>query len=58
MPLALQVQYRFGQMSYEALKQAGANVEMKTYVGLRHGINPAELADMVAFVAERLQSAS
>ena len=52
--MGMQVKYKFGQMSYDALKQAGADIELKTYVGLHHGINPTELADMVTFAAECL----
>ena len=51
----MQVKYKFGQMSYEALKEAGADIEMKTYVGLHHSINPTELLDMVTFAVDRLK---
>ena len=49
------MQYSFGQMSYELLHKAGANVEFKTYMGLRHSVNPAELYDMADFAAARLK---
>jgi predicted esterase len=42
-------------MSYELLQKAGAHVEFKTYMGLRHSVNPAELSDMVDFAVERLK---
>jgi len=49
------VKYRFGVQSFDILKEAGANVQMKTYKGLRHSINPIELSDMVEFLMQTLQ---
>ncbi len=48
------VKYRFGVQSFEILKEAGSNVQMKTYKGLHHSINPTELSDMVDFLTQAL----
>ncbi|BDA41540.1 Acyl-protein thioesterase 1 [Coccomyxa sp. Obi] len=48
------VKYKFGVQSFDLLKQAGANVNMKTYRGLHHSINPTELSDMVDFMTQSL----
>ncbi len=50
------VKYKFGVQSFELLKQTGANVNMKTYRGLHHSINPTELSDMVEFMSQSLTS--
>ncbi len=50
-----QVHFRFGQMSAEMLQEAGAQLEFKSYVGLHHGINTAEITDTVEFIASVLQ---
>jgi predicted esterase len=44
------VRYRYGHESFLLLKAAGANIDFKTYRGLRHGINPTELSDMTEFL--------
>lgn len=36
------------------LKEAGAQLEFKSYVGLHHGINTAEITDMTNFIASVL----
>ena len=48
------VKYRFGVQSFNILKEAGSNVQMKTYKGLHHSINPTELSDMVEFLTQTL----
>ena len=50
----MQVRFRFGQMSAEMLKEAGAKLEFKSYVGLHHGVNTAEITDVVAYIASVL----
>lgn len=52
--LLTQVRFRFGQMSADMLKEAGAKLEFKSYVGLHHGVNTAEITDVVAFIASVL----
>jgi len=52
--VSIQVRFRFGQMSAEMLKEAGAKLEFKAYVGLHHGVNTAEITDMVNFTASVL----
>ena len=49
-----QVHFRFGQLSAEMLQEAGAILEFKSYVGLHHGINTAEITDTVNFIASVL----
>ena len=48
------MRFRFGQMSAEMLREAGAKLEFKSYVGLHHGVNTAEITDMVNFIATAL----
>lgn len=50
----IQVRFRFGQMSAEMLKEAGSRLEFKSYVGLHHGVNTAEITDMVQYIASVL----
>ncbi len=49
-----QVRFRFGQMSAEMLKEAGAKLDFKSYVGLHHGVNTAEITDVVEYIASVL----
>lgn len=37
-------------MSADKLKEAGYNVEFKSYAGLAHGADPRELGDMAKFL--------
>ena len=52
--ISLQVHFRFGQMSAEMLKEAGAQLSFKSHVGLHHGINTAEITDVTNFIASVL----
>ena len=51
-----QVQYVYGQESYQKLKAAGCLVEFKTYQGLGHGVDPREVQDITAFLKKHLPS--
>jgi hypothetical protein len=37
-------------MSAEMLKEAGARLDFKSYVGLHHGVNTAEITDLVNYI--------
>ena len=52
--MMLQVHFRFGQMSAEMLKEAGAQLQFESYVGLHHGINTAEITDVTNFISSVL----
>ncbi|GBF92974.1 hypothetical protein Rsub_05810 [Raphidocelis subcapitata] len=51
------VNYSFGVNTYNALKEMGANVELKTYRGMGHSAVPSELAAVQAFLAKVLPPA-
>ena len=52
----LQVQYAYGQESYQRLKKAGSSIDFKTYQGLGHGVDPQEVQDITQFIAKHLPS--
>ena len=41
-------------MSAEMLKEAGTQLSFKSYVGLHHGINTAEITDVTNFISSIL----
>lgn len=47
--------HKYGVESYELLKAAGVNVNMKTYQGLGHSLAPKEIIDIKAFLGECLR---
>lgn len=52
----LQVQYVYGQESFQKLKSAGSPIDFKTYQGLGHGIDPQEVQDITSFLRRHLPS--
>lgn len=52
----VQVLYKFGHESFLLLKAAGAQIELKTYAGLGHSINPSELSDMTEYLRSILNT--
>lgn len=48
------VQYMYGQESYQRLKAAGSPIELKTYQGLGHGVDPQEVQDITSFLKTHL----
>ena len=52
----MQVQYVYGQESFQKLKSAGSPIDFKTYQGLGHGIDPQEVQDITSFLSRHLPS--
>ena len=50
----VQVQYRFGELSHEKLKQEGVKVKFRKISGMGHTAVPEELVQLVQFVQEVL----
>lgn len=44
----------YGQESYQRLKAAGSPIELKTYQGLGHGVDPQEVQDITSFLKTHL----
>ena len=44
-----QVRFEFGKLSYQKLKDAGANVTFEQYQGMGHEVVPQEVQKMEAF---------
>lgn len=52
-----QLDYRYGERSYKALREAGVNVDFKPLPGIGHSITYEEMADVLAFMAAALPAA-
>lgn len=48
------VAFRYGQQSYQALKDAGVNVAFKQYPYAGHELAPQEVKDVKAFLKNQL----
>ena len=52
------VQYSWGQMTSQTLKEAGCTVDFRTYKGLTHSADPQEMDDLETFLREQLPATS
>jgi acetyl esterase/lipase len=50
------VNFKFGEMSYHALKKLGVNVEFHRYEGMAHDAFPEELKHLRQWIKERLDT--
>ena len=48
------VRYDWGNQSFEALKNMGAIVDFKTYVGMGHSVDEKEISDILSYIKARL----
>lgn len=45
---------KWGQYSYETLKQVGANIELKNYPGMLHTVTASELQYVATFIESHM----